>query len=136
MAHPGMGFISCKYNSLRHFIFILRKLYCKKFNDDQPSQGGFSIDNKAEQTAMKKGSHFFIQEFAELEFFHGGVGLIDAEKILLEEGYQPIHFPHQFNFSIKAKIERLIYLIRTITGIPKGSTLVFIFPLFLHLQEY
>ena len=57
------------------------------------------------------------------------MGIVDAEKILIAEGYQPLRFPFHFSFSFIAKIARLFYLIRMSWTIPNGSQVVIIFPL-------
>lgn len=75
---------------------------------------------------MKK---FFIQEQANATFLHGGVGIVDAEKILIAEGYQPLRFPYHFSFSFIAKVARLFYLMKLAMNIPNSSVVVFIFPM-------
>ncbi|HKP31382.1 MAG TPA: hypothetical protein VJT83_01595, partial [Chitinophagaceae bacterium] len=72
---------------------------------------------------------FFIQEQANANFLHGGVGIVDAEKVLIAEGYKPLRFPYHFNFSFIAKIARLFYLMKMAMNIPRGSIVVFIFPM-------
>jgi len=76
---------------------------------------------------------YFIQQYIQQEYLHGGIGLTDAEKILLSEGYTPILFPHQQNFSLPAKISRLFYLFKIAFQVQKGSVVVFLFPMYAKL---
>ncbi len=73
---------------------------------------------------------YFIQQYFQQQYLHGGVGLVDAEAVLLAEGYKPILFPHQHNHSWPAKISRFFFLLRTIRRIQKGSVVVFLFPVY------
>jgi hypothetical protein len=73
---------------------------------------------------------YFIQQYLQEEYLHGGVGGTDAEKVLLAKGFEPILFPHHHTFSLKAKISRLLFLIRTFSRIKKGSVVVFLFPVY------
>ena len=77
---------------------------------------------------MKK--KYFIQQYIQQEYQHGGIGLVDAEKILLSEGYIPVSFPHQQNLSLQAKISRFFYLVKIVFQIPGGSVVVFLFPIY------
>jgi hypothetical protein len=78
---------------------------------------------------------YFIQEHLHKEVFHGGIGNVDAERILKDNGYKPIQFPHHFNFSIGAKIGRLQYLRKMVFSIPARSTVVFQFPLYARMHK-
>jgi hypothetical protein len=73
---------------------------------------------------------YFIQQYSQQLYQHGGIGYVDAEKILLEEGYTPILFPHQDDFSLKAKVNRFLFLLKVISRIKKGSVVVFLFPVY------
>jgi hypothetical protein len=73
---------------------------------------------------------YFIQEHLHREVFHGGICNIDAEKIFLLQGYRAIAFPGTFNFSIKAKLQRLIYLFNMLFLVKAGDMVVFQFPLY------
>jgi hypothetical protein len=73
---------------------------------------------------------YFIQQYSQQVYQHGGIGYVDAEKILLAQGYIPILFPHQDDFSFKAKVNRFTFLLRTITRVKKGSVVVFLFPVY------
>lgn len=79
---------------------------------------------------MPDSNKYFIQQYSQQEYQHGGVGYVDAEKVLLVQGYTPILFPHQHDFSVKAKISRFLFLLRTASRIKKGSVVVFLFPVY------
>ncbi len=78
----------------------------------------------------KERKKYFIQQFLQEEYLHGGVGVRDAEKILLAKGFEPVLFPHQHSFSLAAKFSRFFFLIRMFFRIRKGSVLVFLFPVY------
>ena len=61
---------------------------------------------------------------------HGGVGLIDAEKILLSRGFQPILFPYHYSFSVKAKLARIFFLFKMFLAIKKNSVVFFLYPVY------
>ena len=73
---------------------------------------------------------YFVQQFLQEEYKHGGVGGTDAEKVLLSLGYSPIAFPHHHSFSFGAKVGRLIFLLKLLLTLPKNSTVVFLFPVY------
>lgn len=60
--------------------------------------------------------------------FYGGIGFVDAETIMLNNGFQPVVFPFQNSFSPLAKAMRILYLITKILFIPKGSIIAFVHP--------
>ncbi|HKZ67652.1 MAG TPA: hypothetical protein VJ111_14900 [Chitinophagaceae bacterium] len=78
---------------------------------------------------------YFIQQYLQQEYLHGGIGFVDAERILLSEGYTPILFPHQQNFSLPAKISRLFYLFKIVFQIQKGSVVIFLFPMYAKMVQ-
>jgi hypothetical protein len=82
---------------------------------------------------MKK--KYFIKQYSFVEYFHGGVGFADAEKILLTEGFVPILFPCHKGFSISAKVRRFFYLLRMLFVIPKGAVIVFLFPVYARMNR-
>jgi hypothetical protein len=77
---------------------------------------------------------YFIQEHLHREVFHGGICNIDAEKIFLKQGYQAIEFPGTFDFSLKAKWQRVIYLIKMLLTVAAGDIVVFQFPLYARIH--
>src|SRR5690606_38430403 len=79
---------------------------------------------------MKENRKYFVQQFLQEDYQHGGVGGTDAEKVLLSLGYSPIAFPHHHGFSFGAKLGRLIFLLKLFWTIPKNSTVVFLFPVY------
>ena len=78
---------------------------------------------------------YFIQQYLQQNYNHGGMGLVDAEKVLMSEGYVPILLPHHQNFSLVAKVNRFLYLFRIIFRIPKGSAIVFLFPMYAKMTQ-
>jgi glycosyltransferase involved in cell wall biosynthesis len=85
---------------------------------------------------MKPEHLYFIREYAEDYFFHGGIGIIDAERILIRQGFKPIRLPFHFNFSLKAKVARLLYSWKTFITLPDNAIVVFLFPLHARLAKW
>lgn len=71
---------------------------------------------------------YFISEHAEQKLIHGGVGPYDIEKILEKNGAIPIRFPHHFDFSITAKIRRLLFLRKILKKIEADAVIIFQHP--------
>jgi hypothetical protein len=80
-------------------------------------------------------NRFFIRQYSVEEFFHGGIGYADAEKILMKKNFIPVLFPHYTGFSIGAKFSRFFYLLKVFFTIPRGSYVVFLFPLFAKMNR-
>jgi hypothetical protein len=74
------------------------------------------------------GNIYFISEHWNEFINHGGIGPVDIEKILLRNNAIPVRFPYHFDFSIKAKIFRLAYLLKTLVYIKAGSIVIFQHP--------
>jgi hypothetical protein len=72
---------------------------------------------------------YFIQEHLHRETYHGGIGNIDVEKVLVSLDYKAIEFPGYFNFSLKAKWQRFLYLFKMFGTVAAGDLVVFQFPL-------
>jgi len=73
---------------------------------------------------------YFIQEHLHKKNLqHGSIGNVDAEKLLVQKGYEPLVFPCMYDFSIKAKLKRFAYLLKTFLAIPSGAIVVIQFPL-------
>ena len=77
---------------------------------------------------------YFIQQYMQGQYLHGGVGPADAESILLSRGFKPILFPYHHNFSIKAKIARLFFLFKMLFAIKKDSVVIFLFPVYARMN--
>lgn len=73
---------------------------------------------------------YFISEHTENEVFHGGIGPVDIETILRRLNAVPLEFPHRYEFSLKAKVDRLFQLVRFARTIPPGSIVIFQHPLY------
>ncbi|MDP4264235.1 MAG: hypothetical protein Q8941_17025 [Bacteroidota bacterium] len=78
---------------------------------------------------------YFIQQYLQEEYLHGGITCVDAEKVFLAKGFEPVLFPYQQDFSLRAKIGRIIFLLRTFLKIKNGSVLVFIFPVYARINK-
>src|SRR5688572_3371321 len=78
---------------------------------------------------------YFLQEHLHRHVVHGGIGNIDAEKILLSKGFQPICFPCFDSFSLPAKWKRLWFLLRTWFSLPAASIVVVLFPVMPRLHQ-
>jgi len=85
---------------------------------------------------MNKRPSYFIQEYAEDYFFHGGIGIIDAERILEKLGFTPIRLPQHFNFSFWAKLSRFGYCLKLLFKMERNSIIVFIHPLHARLNKW
>mgnify|MGYP000302840527 CR=1 FL=1 len=49
---------------------------------------------------------YFIQEYLLDKVYNGSIGNVDIEKILIQNGANPIFFPAHFDFTLKAKLRR------------------------------
>jgi hypothetical protein len=78
---------------------------------------------------------YFIQQYLQEEYLHGGVGGTDAERVLFAKGFEPILFPHQKRFSLFAKISRFFFLARMLFTIENGSLVVFLFPVYAKMNK-
>jgi hypothetical protein len=79
---------------------------------------------------------YFIREYAEDYFFHGGIGIIDAERTLESMGFHAIRLPHHFDFSYRAKLVRFLFCLRLILKIESNAIVVFIHPLHARLNKW
>jgi len=71
-----------------------------------------------------------IRQYSQLEYLHGGVGYVDAERILIKEGFEKIEFPRHDSFTPVAKLDRLRYLLKQTISIKKNSIFIFLFPVY------
>ncbi|MBC7826236.1 MAG: hypothetical protein H7122_00715, partial [Chitinophagaceae bacterium] len=78
---------------------------------------------------------YYISEHTDQEIFHGGIGPMDIEKILKRNDAIAIRFPYHFDFSIRAKVMRVVYLIKTFLRIEAGSVIVFQHPLYARMNK-
>lgn len=79
---------------------------------------------------------FFLQEYlSNKAVFHGGIGCIDIERVLLAQGFRAIIFPHHDGFSIAAKWARFMFLAKCLAGIPPHSVVVFQLPMYVTLHR-
>ncbi len=85
---------------------------------------------------MNKQPSYFIQEYAEDYFFHGGIGIIDAERVLERLGFIPIRLPHHFDFSFWVKLSRFWYCLKLLAKIERNAIVVFIHPLHARLNRW
>lgn len=83
---------------------------------------------------MAGSKKYFIQEHLHRTVFHGGICNIDIEKIFLRNGYGAIAFPAVNSFSLLAKWQRAIYLIKTFFAVAAGDIVIFQFPLYARMH--
>lgn len=86
-------------------------------------------------TTTDKRPTYFLQEHLHRHTVHGGIGNVDAEKVLMAKGYRPLVFPARDSFSLPAKWKRLWFLLTAWLTLPAGAILVFQYPVYprLHL---
>lgn len=80
--------------------------------------------------------YYCLVEHTGLQYQHGGVGITDAEKIIMGLGIQLIRFPNEESHGIMAKWNRLKYLINQFFKLPKGAVVIFPFPMFASLSRW
>jgi hypothetical protein len=73
---------------------------------------------------------YFIQQYLQEQYVHGGVGFVDAERILLSRGFQPILFPCHHSFSLKAKFVRIFFFLKMLLAVKKNSVVFFLYPVY------
>jgi len=71
---------------------------------------------------------YFIQEYLLEKVFNVCLGNVDLEKMLLQHGVAAIFFPCHFEFTLKAKIIRFCFLLKTLFTLPKGAVVFFQYP--------
>ncbi len=81
------------------------------------------------------GKKYFIQQYTQQEYLHGGVGYSDAEEILTTNGFEPVLFPYHTDFSLWAKFSRFFFLLKIFFAIKKGSVVVFLFPVYARMNK-
>ena len=67
------------------------------------------------------------------EYLHGGVGFVDAEKILLSRGSSRSYFPI-ITVSLKAKLARTFFLFKIFLAIKKNSVVFFLYPVYARMN--
>jgi hypothetical protein len=82
-----------------------------------------------------KYDRYYIKQYSQQLYLHGGIGYSDAEGILEREGFVPLEFPHHKSFSIGAKISRFIYLLETVMRLRRNSVVVFLFPVYAKMNR-
>jgi hypothetical protein len=78
---------------------------------------------------------YFIEQFLSEEYVHGGITCVDAEKVLIAKEFESILFPYHYSYSVKAKITRLFFLLKTFFSVRRGSTVVFISPVYAKMNK-
>src|SRR5688572_6723770 len=86
-------------------------------------------------TAGKAYKKYFIRQYSFAEYMHGGIGYADAETVLEKEGFLPVAFPCHEQFSLKAKLMRLFFLVKVFFSISGPATIVFIFPAYASMTK-
>jgi hypothetical protein len=82
-----------------------------------------------------RNNKFFIQQYSFIDFFHGGIGCVDAEKIMMRKNFHPVLFPDFTSFSIAAKFRRGFYLLKMFFTIGKGAYVGFVFPVYARMNS-
>ncbi|MET0635255.1 MAG: hypothetical protein ABWZ25_04455 [Chitinophagaceae bacterium] len=82
----------------------------------------------------KRGTRFFIRQYNGLHFQHGGIGYIDIENILLAIGFHPVELPFSADLQWRRKPSRIYAMIREVLTMPRGSTVVFLYPVYANLN--
>lgn len=77
---------------------------------------------------------YFIQQYMQENYLHGGVGFADAEKSLMSLGFQPVSFPYHHSFSLTAKLVRSLFLFKMLFAIKKDSVVIFLFPVYARMN--
>jgi len=77
---------------------------------------------------------YFIQEHLHEEFYHGGIGPSDIERILLQEGAKALFFPYHDRFTLKAKLARLLFLVRMVLTLESNAVLLFQYPMYARIH--
>ncbi len=86
--------------------------------------------------AMTEKQHiYFIREYVPEAIFHGGIGNIDIEQLLLQQGATPLHLPGHYDFSAKNKLQRLWFLIKQLLTLPRHSIVFFQYPMHARLNK-
>jgi hypothetical protein len=80
------------------------------------------------------GKKYFVQQYMQEEYWHGGAGFADAERIFLSRGFQPILFPYHHSLSLWAKLTRMIFLFKMFVTIKKNAVVFFLFPLYARMN--
>ena len=78
---------------------------------------------------------YFLSEHSNHELIHGAVGLADIETILKTMNAIPVSFPHHFNFSARAKVARLAFLIKILFTVRQGSVIIFQHPVYARMNR-
>jgi hypothetical protein len=81
------------------------------------------------------GKKYFIQQYMQEEYLHGGVGGVDAEKILLAKGFEAVYFPYHTSFSWWAKTRRFGFLVKMFFTVRQGAAVVFLFPVYARMNK-
>jgi glycosyltransferase involved in cell wall biosynthesis len=88
------------------------------------------------EARQKTHRKYFIQEYLQTAVvYHGGVGNKDIEKVLIKNQFRPVLQPYHFDFSIKAKIFRVVSVIKTIRSLPVNAIVIFQWPLYATLNR-
>ena len=119
-------------------------LYCKYRQNDMPGIAytkstykciTLSLLHKKQMADKPVKQKYFIEQYLEQEYQHGGITGVDAEKVLLAKGFTPVSFPHHYDFSVKAKMNRLLFLFKKFFSVERGSVVVFLFPVYAKMNR-
>ena len=78
---------------------------------------------------------YFIDAHSQKQVVHGGICNLDIQKVLLEQGFEAIESPFFYDFSLRAKWGRFLYMLKMWWSIPPGSVVFFQFPMTARMQR-
>lgn len=84
---------------------------------------------------VRERKYYFIQEHMPEAIFHGSIGNMDVEQVLLDNGLEPIRFPYHHSFSLRAKLARMIHLVKLFLLLPRRSVVLFQHPLYAGMNK-
>jgi hypothetical protein len=84
---------------------------------------------------LRERMYYFIQEHKPEAIFHGSIGNMDVEQVLLLHNFEPIRFPYHHSFSLRAKLARIWFLVRLCLLLPRGSVVFFQHPLYAGMNK-
>ncbi len=83
----------------------------------------------------QKANIYFINQYKDLQYKHGGVGLADAEKIWANMGFKEIAFPCQLNTGWYSKLKRVWFMQKTYRQLHPGDVVLLIYPVYAQLVK-
>jgi hypothetical protein len=82
-----------------------------------------------------RNNKYLIKQYVQQDYPHGGIGYVDAERIIISQGFEPIEFPEHEGFSFRAKLTRFFFLLRLLVSIKRSDTVLFLFPVYARMNK-